>query len=185
MFASVYAYTWGMKTLATLLLLAAALLSGCATRAPDVIRHAPVKEISVQQARSEPQRHLGQPVRWGGSIMGVENRRDASWVEVLTRPLDSGGYPDREAAAGERFLVRIDGFVDPAEYAAERLFTVVGQLAENRVQLIGEFPYQYAVVHAQAHHLWPVPQDPVQAPYPYYDPWYGPWYYPWSHRRYW
>lgn len=152
--------------------------SGCSST-PRAISDAEVQPVTVEQARHAPDAHRGKRVRWGGSIVAVENRRDASWVEVLSRPLDGNQEPDAQGPAGGRFLARLQGFVDPAVYAPDRLVTVVGRLAGNRQQLIGEYPYSYAVLEADIHHLWPVEQQPYYRAYPPYDPWFNPWFDPW------
>ncbi len=179
--------TWvGRVYVLPILLFSILLPGGCASTVSDVIRHAPVQAVSVQQAREAPEVHRGNRVRWGGSIVAVENRRDATWVELLSRPLDGSHKPDPDQPAGGRFLARMDGFIDPAEFAPDRLLTVVGRLAGSREQLIGEYSYRYAVIEVQAHHLWPIPVEPRYYPaYPWYDPWFDPWYRPWPYRRYW
>ena len=177
-----------MKYALPILLSSTLMLSACASTVPEVIRHAPVQEVSVEQAGAAPEVHQGKRVRWGGSIVTVENHRDATWVELLSRPLGSNQKPNADQPAGSRFLARLNGFVDPAEFAPDRLLTVVGRLAGTREQLIGEYPYRYAVIEVQAHHLWPVPVEPRprhSPAYPWYDPWYDPWYRPWPYRRYW
>jgi outer membrane lipoprotein len=170
------------------LLLSTLLLSGCAATVPEVISHAPAVPVSARQASEAPTTHLGKTVRWGGDIVAVDNRRDATWVEVLSRPLDGDYQPDPQQPAGTRFLARMEGFIDPAEFAAGRLLTVVGRLDGSREQAIGEYPYRYPIVEVRVHHLWPVQREARHPPY-WYDPWHGPWldpwYRPWPYPRHW
>lgn len=173
------------RTLAVLLCLA--LTQGCAHRSPDAIRLVPGEPVSAEQARSEPGRHDGALVRWGGTIIATDNRADETRVEILSRELDSEGYPDLSAPSGARFIARLPGFHDPAVYARDRLLTVVGHIAGSLEGPIGAFPYRYAVIEADASHLWPDPEPRYRPPppWPWYDPWYTPWHDPWWPRRRW
>lgn len=179
-----------MKTAAGFIAAALLISTGCAHRGPEAIRLAEVLPVTVKQAKASPEQFRNVRVRWGGTLVNVENRERETLMEVLSRPLDSDGYPDVEATAGPRFLARVDGFVDPAEYAAKRLVTVVGSINGTTDGLIGEYAYSYILVDGDAVHLWPVPSPRPCCPlHPRYDPWYYPWDYPWYgpwwRRRYW
>jgi outer membrane lipoprotein len=166
-------------------LLALCILAGCAHQLPDVIRHAPVQPLDVAQVRADPDRYLGQWVRWGGGLVNIDNQPQQTHLEILSRPLDSDGYPDPEGTPGPRFLARVQGFLDPALYAPQRLVTLVGRIDGTLRRAVGEFPYQYVVLDARAIHLWPKAQPRPCCPHrSWYDPWYDPWYYPWWRRPY-
>lgn len=163
------------------------LLAACARNSPDSIRLAQVEAISPNEAQTSPGRYDGNPVRWGGSIVSVENRARETRVEVLSRSLDEDGRPEARALAGARFIASLPRFVDPAEHAPGREVTLVGNIAGSTEQNIGDFPYTYPLLQAHTLHLWPEPEvDPVyyrHHPY-WYDPWYHPWYDPWWRRPY-
>lgn len=157
-------------------------LAGCASDVPVMVRTAPVPPVSVAAAQRDPARYTGREVRWGGSILGVTNRRDRTEISVLARPLADGGRPQigtggdtGPVAAGEgRFLAELPGFIDPTTLPTGRLITVAGTLTGVRVQPVGDYPYPYPVVAATSRFLWPEPV-PV-SPDPWCcDPWGGPW----------
>ncbi len=166
------------------LLLTGLILAGCASTVPQAIRQAPPEEFTPEQALQDPERLRGAPVRWGGTIAGVENRKDETWLEIVQRPLARGGQPRDTDLSGGRFLARVAGFLDPAIYAKGRLITVAGHLEDPQSRTIGEFPYRYPVVKAGAMQLWPREAEAVHHYYsPYWvDPWY-PWGYPYPYRR--
>jgi outer membrane lipoprotein len=176
-----------MKTVALLLSLA---LAGCASDIPRPIREAPAEIIPLTQALQNPEQYRAAAVRWGGAIATVENRRDATWIEVVERPLGADGQPrDTDRSAG-RFLARVDGFLDPTIFAPKRQVTVAGSLDGNSTRTIGEHLYTYPVVHVENIHLWPllarVPPYYYHPPYYWYGPWYPwgyPYYYPYRHPR--
>ena len=74
-------------------ILLAALLAGCASPVPKVIREPLPGEIGVAQARADLEANVGKRVRWGGSIVKVENRPKETLIEVVSRPLGDRGRP--------------------------------------------------------------------------------------------
>lgn len=155
------------------------LLAGCASTIPSVIRNAPPGNPALGEVRTDPRPLIGARVRWGGTIVAVENRAAESWIEIVARNLGRDGRPQESGASEGRFLVRIDGFIDPVVYTEGQLLTVVGALEEPVTRLIGDFSYAFPVVHAESHFLWePVspPSRVIHDPF-WYDPFfYDPWY---------
>lgn len=179
------------------LLIALALLAaGCASTVPDAVRDpGPVAPLTVAEAQRRGDPILGQRARWGGSILSVDNGAGITEIEVLARPLTGDGAPRPEASPEGRFIARIQGFVDPAVYAADRRLTVVGRLVGIEERAVGDYPYRYPVIAVSARYLWPpeasaAPSGPRLygtgwwgwAPYgrpgPYWSPYYAPYYAP-------
>lgn len=167
------------------------LLAGCASSIPDIIRNAPSGNPGVGEVRTDPSLLIGARVRWGGTIVAVENRASESWIEIVARHLERDGRPQESGASEGRFLARIDGFVDPVVYAKGRRLTVVGALEEPVTRSIGDFSYAFPVVHSESHFLWePLSPPPsvIHGPFWYdpffYDPWY-PYYRHPFYRPYW
>lgn len=159
------------------------LVTGCTSQIPTLIREPVEPLISVEQARRSSADLEGRPVRWGGEIIEVENKRNETLVETLSYPLSGSGRPDREAASQSRFIARIPGFIDPAEYKAGRALTVYGKIGEKTTRKLGDYPYTYPVVNTSVFYLWPDEPERVDVYYPWY-PWphypraYYWWYYP-------
>ncbi len=155
-----------------------AVLGAACTTVPAVIRE-PIAGPEPAQVRADPGRFVGQAVRWGGTVVAVENRPDETDVEIVSRPLQRNGRPVQTDATSGRFLAVFKGFLEPTVYERGREVTVVGAIAGSRDGLIGDYPYRFPVVRANALHLWEElpPYDPY--PYwPYWDPFYYPWHYP-------
>ena len=156
---------------------------GCSSNVPQAIRADPaegaLKPVSVAQVQQGAESYRGERVRWGGSIIAVRNLPDNTEIEVLSRPLDSDGEPRADADGTGRFIARVPGFIDPAEYKKDRLLTVVGLIDGVETQDVGEYPYRYPVIAVSSRYLWP---EVDSAPYPYGNPWYyggygyGPWF---------
>jgi outer membrane lipoprotein len=153
-------------------LVVALVLTGCATSLPPLIANPPPTEVDPWTVGAEPERHAGAQVRWGGTIVAVENRAGTTDVEVVSRPLGSNGRPDDVPRSGGRFIAAALGFLDPALYAPGAQLTVAGTVEGTVVRPIGEYPYRFPVVRVEALHLW----TPLAAPVPQH--WQGPIWYP-------
>jgi len=163
------------------IILVVATLSGCATTSnlPELIGMPPENVIDVSEVQQDPQRFLGERVRWGGTIIGVENLEETTRIEILSRPLSKSGKPTEDRPGQGRILAELEGFVDPANYPEGRLLAVAGEVAGVVERPIGRYPYVYPVVKVEAQYLWPKPVTKVY-PYPYYyDPFYDPFIDPW------
>lgn len=159
-----------------LLAVLAAWLGGCASPVPEPIRQTAPNSAPVRVVQQDPQRHVGSEVRWGGNIIAVENRQDATWVFVLSRPLANDGEPRLDATPLGRFIAVLEGFHEPTVYEEGRALTVRGPIREVITRQVGEYPYRYPLVEVNAHYLW---SEPARRDSYYYDPWfYDPWYYP-------
>jgi outer membrane lipoprotein len=165
-----------MKT-ARFFLVAGLLLAGCAT-SPEPIRSAPPDDLQLAAVRGDPDRYRGAVVRWGGQVAAVFNQRDETIVEIVARRLDSHGRPYDEDRSDGRFLVKSQGFLDPAIYASGRELTVHGSVEGMSEKTIGEYRYRYPVVRADTLYLWP-PRPPPEPVYRYDPYWPHPWY-PWG-----
>ncbi len=171
-----------MKAVLTLsgLVLSALLAAGCAT-VPEPLG-GEFGELTPEQSGDQ---HVGQQVRWGGSIVDTRPGKSETCIEVLARSLDSRARPHSGDDDRGRFLACRDGFEDPAVFEGGRDITVVGTLTGFVEGKIGEFRYIYPRVEADTLFLW---GEEAPARY-YHDPWYyrDPWWpyarFPWSHSR--
>jgi outer membrane lipoprotein len=155
------------------------LLGACASQVPQGIREAPADMPSLEQVRAHASDYMERQVRWGGTIIETGNREDTTWLTVLGRPLSKGGEPRITDDSAGRFIAIVPEFLDPQVYAPKRQVTVTGSLLRTEVSKVGDYPYTYPVVQADAWYLWPAETEPpYDYPYPgwntpwYYDPWY-------------
>lgn len=168
----------------------AALAAGCATRLPKQITETPPGDPSVAEVRADIDRFTGAPVRWGGTIVDVDNSDPmVATLEIVARELRRNGQPASVDASPGRFLAVFDGFLDPAIFYEGRDITVYGAVEGERAGRIGGRDYDYPVVRVEAHELWRImdPRDypPAYRGY-YYDAFYpwGPYMYPYPRYRF-
>jgi len=164
--------------------LLAPLLSACQSSVPLEIREPAFPPLSAVEVHANPKPFAGKPIRWGGTIVAIENKSNDTWIEILNQELDEEGRPQRTDLSFGRFLASAGSFLDPAVYRAERQVTVYGVLEPPVNRTIGERPYTYPMVRAQKLYLWPDYREHWRnRPYDY-DPFYYPYYpyYPYWHR---
>lgn len=169
------------------------LLAGCATSTPEAIREPPPEDLSLAEVRGNVDAHIGKRVRWGGTIAGVENRPEETWLEIVAQPLDRSGRPRAVNGSLGRFIAKVKGFLDPAVHAKGREVTVAGTVAGTLTRPIGEYPYTYVVVDADTVKLWEPQVERAYYRDPFYDPFYDPlwparaypWYAPYPFYPYW
>lgn len=163
------------------------LFSACAAPPRNAISVAPTVDLALSQVRADVARYVNERVRWGGTIVSVENRSRDTQIEIVARALDDYGRPRVSGESPGRFIARVEGFLDPVVYARNREITIAGTVAAKLTRAVGEYPYDYVVVRVDAQQLW---EPRMVQPYyrePFYDPFYDPFWpgrlnpwYPWS-----
>ncbi|MDN5869237.1 MAG: Slp family lipoprotein [Nitrococcus sp.] len=155
-----------------------AVLSGCAT-APVPIPAPPVGNPPLAQVHANPSDYRGLTVRWGGTIIKVENQEQETVLLIMGRPLDDEGRPLVDAASPGRFMAKINGFLDPVLYSPGRLMTVAGTVVGSESRKIGSYSYRYPAIAAKDYYLWPKSRQSVRHNSCDNDSCYGSPYYPW------
>ena len=136
------------------LLTFAAILSGCATAPAEPQIEETDTATKVSAVRQQPEQHQDSEVVWGGSVIGIDNRAEETWIEIIERPLHRSGIPVvRDKSAG-RFLAVVPGFLDPLEYSNGRSITINGIVSGSETRKIAEADYNYPIVAVVDHQLW-------------------------------
>lgn len=131
----------------------ALLLAACATPLPVT---APAHPSPAPHEVAEAiDRHLDQPVLWGGMVIETRAFERHSEVEVLAFPLDRRQRPLPDSADVGRFILLRHGFLDPDIFAPGRFVTVHGRITGERRGRIREAAYLWPEIDAGELHLWP------------------------------
>ncbi len=164
-------------------------LSACSS-VPKNIKSPPVSDVQLNQVLANKQTTVGEPIRWGGEIVEIENNADFSMVQVVQFPLNHYGKPVINSNSQGRFMARSTQFLDPVVYKAGSLITFTGQAtAETVKRQVDEKPVIMPVVDITDSYRWQANEtqpstiyyDPFFHPYHgfYYNRWYGsPWHGP-------
>jgi len=126
-----------MKPFTGIILILGLLLTGCAT-IPSAVRETPPGDLQLGEVRDNVKAHRDTLIRWGGTIVGVENKDNDTWIAVSELKLADSGRPQRNSPSAGLFLIRKSGFHDPAIFAKGRDITAVGILADEVKSLDGE-----------------------------------------------
>jgi len=153
--------------------------SGCSPISRE-LRVQADRTLSFQQVFQDPEVSKGKIVIWGGEIIETTNQKDGTTLIVLLqRPLDWTQEPKIQRSEG-RFIILVEGYVDPYVFRRGRRITVAGEILGKKVMRLGELEYPYPLLRSKQIYLW---GEYYYYPYPYY-PWgyygyYGPrWGYP-------
>ena len=148
-------------------------LAACA-RPPQRIdgQFPPIRPDEVQQGEL-----VGEHVRWGGVIVETMPREDETCIEIVSLPLDRRARPRLVDESFGRFLACAPGFYDPEIYDDRREVTVVGAIQGVERGTVGEQPYDFPRLDAEAVYLWPERPDYDRARVGFYGayPWYPFW----------
>lgn len=150
---------------------AAILLSGCATTSNHPLR-GEFTALTPQDAGSGA--YNGTRIRWGGRVVRVEPRNDATCFEMAGTQLSESGRPlwPTHVPWG-RFIACRRGFYDPAQFTTERDVTFVGALDGIEERRVEGAVYRFPRVAADVVYLWPQPQLRPARGGPW--PWWGYW----------
>lgn len=170
-----------------LVLITVMLFTGC-TIVPDSIDVPEGTQlVSYSKAVTSGASAQGQKARWGGMIVGVENKPNKTLIELAHFPLNHYGKPSTNGETAGRFKVQIDGFVDPIVFEEGRSATFLGTLTTPIAGMVGEQPYIYPTIIAEDYHMWRKQEvyDVNTYFFNYHTGWYspfyrfnGPWMYP-------
>lgn len=131
-------------------------LSACAT-VPEQIQVEEGQQLipfSILADNPKDEALLGKPARWAGKIVGVQNKEKVSEIEVVAFPASENGRPLVGEESRGRFKAVVEGFVDPLVFEAERLITIVGDIAPAQSGIIGEQAYLYPTIDAAGYFMW-------------------------------
>jgi outer membrane lipoprotein len=153
---------------------------GCAHAISGSLRTQAEPPLPFTQLRANPEAYKDRTVILGGEILGTDNLRNGTHIEVLQKPLDRAEAPRLTDNTGGRFMALCNDYLDPAVYAPGRRITVAGHVLGAYTGKVGEVEYLYPLISCLETRLW----SPIVAVPPGYSAYTG-WYWgPYTHPRY-
>jgi len=138
---------------AILLILTILIFAGCAPVISDTALKGVDRNLTFAEIIKTPSQHKGAAVLLGGRVIGVSNRENITLVEVLQFPLSRGMRPRSRKGSKGRFILRVNGFLDPLVFKG-RLITTAGILGEPMTRPLGKAQYTYPVIESREFHIW-------------------------------
>ena len=140
----------------SLLFLCVLFLAGCSSLPKELASSQATTLIEYDAFVNTAQNDNNAEVRLGGVIARIDNLKSTTRIEIVNLPISSAGKPDLSQEPNGRFVVYLNGFIDPVTYSVGRLVTVLGQSAGIEESNVGEFLYPFPVIKASALHLWQI-----------------------------
>lgn len=144
--------------------LTALMIAGCA----PVISQEALKEVNqrvhFEQLLEDPEAYRGRIVMLGGDIIETQNFPEKTLIVVLQRSLGFRKKPATEDVSKGRFIISVQGFLDPAIYRPRRKVTVVGSVVGKEVRPLGEIEYTYPIIAKRELYIWPLEEFPETEP---------------------
>ncbi len=120
--------------------------------------------ISFESLERDPESYHGKIIILGGIITQTTTVKQGSLIEVVQKPLDYWGKPQRTDKSGGKFLVYSATYLDPLVYAPEREITVAAEIEGVRSTMLGDVEYSYPIVLSRELKLWPRERSPQSHP---------------------
>ena len=136
------------------------ILNSCAQVISKEVRDQVDPAATFKAVFHDPDSYKGKTVLWGGKIIQTRNTKDITWIELLQQPLARNDRPILGSASEGRFLIRHEGFLDPALYGRGRELTLVGEVRGRETRKEDEVDYHYPVVSDKQLVLWGPEQEP-------------------------
>lgn len=183
-------YNFMMRTQGYLFIAGILLLTpGCASLSgqsePDLPR--PV-QIAFTQVKEAIDTYKGQPVTFGGKVLGARRLKEGTRIEILQLPLTSSSQPTTDLNKSQgRFVALQKQFLDPATIPPGTFVTITGEVAGSLTMPLDETEYTYPLLYITNLRVWAEDdEDPPRirrpiGPSPYWGPHWSPYWSPWPY----
>lgn len=131
--------------------LSAALLPGCATT--DCAAPPGNTTLTPTQVAASG-RHLGERLRWGGTLTAARNLADSTELEVVGYPLSRCGEPRTGARPLGRFILVMPGYLETADHPVGSRVSATGIIAGVREGRVGGAPYRFPLLQSNDLRWW-------------------------------
>ena len=178
-----------MYRLLAVSLCAAIIISGCAfTSDQTETLSSGAPPLTFVQVKAGPESYNGQPVTFGGKVLGARRLKEGTRIEILQLPLADSLQPTTDLSTSQgRFVALRKEFLDPATIPAGTFITVTGELAGSITLPLDETEYSYPLVNATSFRVWSEQDEEAPrirrplGPGPYWGPYWSPYWHPWPY----
>ncbi|TKS59323.1 MAG: hypothetical protein EWM72_02335 [Nitrospira sp.] len=165
------------------------IMSGCGST-DDQIETSPsgTPLVTFTQVKATPESYKGQPVTFGGKVLGARRLKEGTRIEILQLPLTSSLQPTTDLSKSQgRFVSMQKEFLDPATIPAGTFVTITGEVAGSVTMPLDETEYTYPIVDIKNLRVWTKDEEvsprirPYIGPGPYWGPYWSPYWRPWPY----
>lgn len=142
--------------------------------------------ITYEQVKAAPESYNGQPVTFGGKVLGARRLKEGTRIEILQLPLTGSLRPTVDLGKSQgRFVALQKDFLDPATVPPGTFVTVTGEMAGSVTLPLDETEYTYPLVRINNLRVWT--EDDEESPRirrpigPYWSPYWSPYWHSWPY----
>ena len=160
---------------------------GCASIGDQVDQSASgASQITYMQVKAAPESYNGQPVTFGGKVLGARRLKEGTRIEILQLPLTGSLRPSGDLGKSQgRFVALQKEFLDPATVPSGTFVTVTGEMAGSITLPLDETEYTYPLVRINNLRVWSEDNDEaprIRRPIgPYWGPYWSPYWHTWPY----
>lgn len=130
------------------------LLQGCTYAiSPSLVNRAD-KSVSFENLQNSPEAFAGKLFILGGIIDMSINTPQGTVIEIIEKPLDLWGKPERTTRTRGKFLLVHPSQLDAMVFAPGREVTIAGEVIPNNTPLLGDRRTEFPVLLAKEIRLW-------------------------------
>ncbi len=142
--------------------------------------------ISYTQVKAAVETYNGQPISFGGKVLGARRLKEGTRIEILQLPLTDSLRPTVDLSKSQgRFMALQKEFLDPATVPPGTFVTVTGEVAGSITLPLDETEYTYPLVRINNLRVWA--EDDEESPRirrpigPYWGPYWSPYWHSWPY----
>ena len=143
-----------MRTPAWMAVIAAMLLSACATSPLFELNNVNTA-ITPNDAVAKLDILRGSRVLWGGVIISSKNLEKGTQLEILAYPLSNQHRPRLEREPLGRFIIEQGSYLETIDYAAGRELSLIGTITGTKEVKIDAASTLFPAIASEQIHLWP------------------------------
>ncbi len=163
------------------------MLTGCALTGDQAgTLPSGASSVSYAQVKAAPESYSGQPVTFGGKVLGARRLKEGTRIEILQLPLTDSLRPTVDLGKSQgRFVAQQQEFLDPATVPPGTFVTVTGEMAGSLTLPLDETEYTYPLVRINNLRVWM--EDDEEPPRirrpigPYWSPYWSPYWHSWPY----
>lgn len=144
--------------------------------------------LTYVQVKAAPESYTGQPVTFGGKVLGARRLKEGTRIEILQLPLRSSSQPTMDLSQSQgRFVALQKQFLDPATVPPGTFITVTGEMAGSVTLPLDETEYTYPLVRINNLRVWTEDEEDSAhvrsriRPSPYWGPYWSPYWNSWPY----
>lgn len=127
------------------LCLLALFLTACAST-PMGSKSETEPKLTPKQVITHIEKYQSEIIHWGGTIVNTSNKKTTTEIEIIAYHLKDNGRPDLGSPPLGRFIAIQEGYLEVADYAADKQVSLTGTIIDIRKGKVGEADYTFPTV---------------------------------------